>query len=358
MMQKNRKVFSSEEKAELRGRKFYVTGASGYVGREICRRLAALGVEVYGLAGSLQSESFWPTGVLVEQGDILDIQTLRRWLSEAEPEDVLIHSAAKISVRRNAPYCERVNLEGTKNILTVFRERGIGRLLYIGSVDALPPNLEGGLTREPETFSSDGLPTSYGRSKAEACRLVAEAAEDGLHTCILLPSAIAGPGDYRNGFISTMLQVYLSVAPRFSINGGYEFVDVRDVADSVIAAVLYGEPGDVYILSNRYVSVTEIFNVMASRLGRKPVCITFPLDLLYGGLPFIWAYYRIKGREPPLSVAAIALMREPPEYDHSLAEQKLGFRPRSIRDTITDEVVFLLRRKRNENEEIYRSSRT
>ncbi len=171
--------------------------------------------------------------------------------------------------------------------------------MHFASVDALPPRADGERIAEPDRFLPERLATSYGRSKAAGAQLVLDAAAEGLDCVVLLPSAIVGPGDYRNGFITQMIGLYLSGLPRLSVRGGYEFVDVRDVASAAIAAAKRSGCGDVYILSNRYADVTSVFDTVAECAGRKRTLCTLPDWALYPLLPFVSAACRVSGKSRP-----------------------------------------------------------
>jgi dihydroflavonol-4-reductase len=258
---------------------------------------------------------------------------------------VLIHSAALISLQKRNKMCERVNLEGARNILDACKKYGVRRLVYFSSVDALPPVPDGTVLFEPDSFSPELLPTAYGRSKAAAAQLVLDAAARGLDCALLLPSAVIGPGDYKKGFITQILGMYVRGLPRLSVAGGYEFVDVRDVAAAAIEACKKRGRGDLYILSNRYADFTYVFDTLAKTLGRKPTRYTLPLWILYPLIPLVAAAYRIARREPPMTFGAVRLMRAHPAYSHEKAARELGFSPRPLEETLKDTAGFLLERR-------------
>jgi dihydroflavonol-4-reductase len=285
-------------------------------------------------------------------GDVLDPASLDALFEGVKPGSaVLIHSAAVISLLRNNTNCELVNLTGTENIIAACKKHG-ARLVYFSSVDALIP-AEEGETSEPECYYSEKLFASYGRSKAAGAQRVLDAAKEGLDCAMLLPSAVIGPGDYRNGFLTQMVRIYLAIHPRLSITGGYDFVDVRDVAAAAITASQKTGHGESYILSNTFASVTHLFNTLAAHTGRKPVRFTLPLGVLYLLVPFIGAVCYIAGKEPPLTPEAIRLMRAHPAYCHNKATRELGFHPRPFEQTVADTASFILEQKNNSTEELF-----
>jgi len=322
---------------------YLVTGAGGFIGREIIAQLCGQGDAVRGLVRRKNPAVPMPGGAEIIEGDILNPGSLDALFDGTIPgQSVMIHAAAHISLRRRDKTCENINLAGTRNIIEACIRHGVRRLVHFSSVDALPPCSGEAAVSEPECLLPDRLPTSYGRSKAASAQLVMDAAKGGLDCTLLFPSAVAGPGDYRRGFITQMLALCLRDLPRISVAGGYEFVDVRDVAAAAIAAAK-GRGSGCYILSNRYASITSVFDMMAQCTGRKPTAITLPIGALYPVVPILSALYRLAGKEPPLTLEALRLMRTHPRYCHDRAARELGFSPRPLDQTFMDTAGFLLR---------------
>ena len=92
----------------------------------------------------------------------------------------------------------------------------------------------------------------YAKTKAEATQAVLEAVKQGLNAVVVHPSGIIGPYDNGNNHIVKLAKDYISGKLLAGVIGGYDFVDVRDVAKGCIAAVDKGEVGECYILSNRF----------------------------------------------------------------------------------------------------------
>lgn len=323
---------------------YCLTGVTGFVGRELAAQLREQGCAVRGLVRRPPDPPL-PEGVETVMGDVLDPPALDRLLAGKE-EKVLLHAAAAISVRRRNAACERVNVAGTANVLAACRRQGVRRLVHFGSVDALPP--AGGQPRcEPDRFEPEALPTAYGRSKAQAAQLVLEAIrEGGLDATVLLPSAIVGPGDYHGGLITQMLRIYLAGLPPVSVAGGYDFVDVRDVAAAALAAARQEAVSSCYLVTGRYADITEVFDTLAAHLGRQPTRWTLPLGALYPVLPPVTLAYRLAGREPPLTYDALRLMASHPAYCHDRAARELHHQPRPLAQTLTDAADFLMAQRR------------
>ena len=165
-----------------------------------------------------------------------------------------------------------------------------------------------------------------------------------MNCTILYPSAIAGPGDPRNGFITQMIRIYLKLRPRLSVKGGYDFVDVRDVAEAALNSV--DAPSHDYILANEYATVSDVFNMVAAHIGKKPVAAELPLWALYPLAAAGGAVFALRRREPPITSEAVRLMGTRPLYDHSRAGRELGFLPRPLSETFCDMADYIAKEKR------------
>ncbi|MDO4573146.1 MAG: NAD-dependent epimerase/dehydratase family protein [Clostridia bacterium] len=320
---------------------YIVTGADGFIGREICARLCAAGARVRGLIHGRGPAVPLPAGLERVSGDLLVPETLEALFAGLQQSSaIVIHTAARISVLRRDKNVERTNIEGTRNLLAACRRHGVKRFVYFSSVDALPFRSDGAPIAEPEFFEPARLRTSYGRSKAMASNLVLKAMAEGLDAALLLPSCVIGPGDYRGGFVTSMLRLYLRGLPRLSVRGGYAFADVRDVAAAAVAAA-QGSGRGCYILSGGYGSVTEVFDTMAALLGRRPTRLALPLWTMYPLAPLVSLACRLAGRQPPLTLEALRLLAAHPSYEHARAARDLGFSPRPFRTSVADAVKFI-----------------
>lgn len=126
-------------------------------------------------------------------------------------------------------------------------EFGASRLVYVSSVHAIPEKPAPETITEPDRFAPDEILGDYGKSKAMATALVLEAAQSGLNASVVLPSGILGPGDLARGNMTRMLLSFCRGRLPLGVKGGYDFVDVRDVAAGVLACTERGKAGECYI---------------------------------------------------------------------------------------------------------------
>lgn len=319
-----------------------VTGASGYVGRELCEQLVQSGAEVRAIARSERSVAGLPASIRFYRGDVTDCASMRPLFWDTGDAAVTVyHAAALISVERHDKETLRVNVGGTKNLLSLCCEFSPKKLVFLSSTDALHPQ-KGEVVSEPEFYYTENMGSDYARSKAEASRLVIDAVnETGLDATLILPSCVLGPGDYKSGFTSTLISMYLGGMPPISIPGGYDFVDVRDVAALTIAAAKKGGRGESYLATGEYATVTEVFNILGELTGRKPVKMTLPTFSLRAAAAVASPYYLLTDKPSVFTQNAIDLLTAGTRFSHEKATKELGYSPRGIREIVTDTVTFV-----------------
>ena len=130
---------------------------------------------------------------------------------------------------------------------------------------------EGDKMREISDFSPDKVNGAYAKSKAAATAAVLAAAEKGLNASVVHPSGIIGPGDEKCGNITRLISAFIRGRLPFAVKGGYDFVDVRDVAKGIFLCTERGKRGKCYILSGHYATVSDILKTVRDLAGLKRV---------------------------------------------------------------------------------------
>lgn len=113
----------------------------------------------------------------------------------------------------------------------------------------------------------------------------------GLNACIIHPSGIIGPNDYGNSHLTQLIKKVTDGKFFACVKGGYDFVDVRDVADGVINACKTGNKGECYILSNRYITIKELCDLVCDVQKRKKIKLVLPITVAKLIAPLFELYY-------------------------------------------------------------------
>ncbi len=323
--------------------KYLITGATGFLGRAVIAELMKEKKHVIALV--LKSDPLvnnLPNGIDVVFGDVCDDASLNLFFSKADHHTCVIHCAGIISVASHpGERLYKVNIGGTNNILRYCEKYEVKKLVYISSVHAIPEKPLGDAIDEDVVLSPDKVRGDYAKSKAIATMLVFEAASRGLDASVVYPSGIIGPGDIGKGSITNMLISYLSGKMPFAVKGGYDFVDVRDVASGIVSCTEHGDSGKGYILSGGYATIYDILNLAKkeSGLSRLPICL--PICFAKAAAPFVEK--RMLRKKQPLYFTpySIAVLNSNGNFNRSSANARLGYSPRSLQSSISDMVQWI-----------------
>lgn len=245
-----------------------VTGATGFLGAELIHQLSRQGIKLRALK---REHSIIPDLIkdnsLVDWAvaDINDISSLE---DAFEGIQQVYHCAALVSFNpKDKAELLRVNIEGTSNVVNLCADLGI-RLLHVSSVAALGEAKKGALITEKDFWGYDAKAHSYAISKYEAEMEVWRGIAEGLDAVIVNPSVIigAGAGFEGSGAIFKLVKDGMS----YYTKGATGFVDVADVAKSMIALMNSKESAERYILSSENYHYKEFFGEIATGYGLKP----------------------------------------------------------------------------------------
>ncbi|WKY48108.1 SDR family NAD(P)-dependent oxidoreductase [Eubacteriaceae bacterium ES3] len=320
---------------------FLVTGAAGHLGRVVTQKLIQKGERVRALV--LAGEKLLPQNAKIYYGDVRDKNSLRPFFEHEQGEVlVVIHCAGIVSIAsKYSQDLYDVNVTGTRNITDLCLEYRVSKLVYVSSVHAIEAQAQGIVMTETNNFDPNRVLGQYAKTKAEATAYVLAATEQNLDTSVVHPSGIIGPFDYGCAHMTAMIIDFCKHRLTSGISGGYDFVDVRDVADGIIAACDRGASGDCYILSNRYYTVREILRMLSKITGRRRIKSFLPIWFVKMTAPMAEVYYKIR-RKPPLFTAySIETLQTNANFSHVKASKELGYHTRPMMDTLADTVSWL-----------------
>ena len=317
-----------------------ITGGTGHIGNVLVRKLLRRGEQLRVLllrgesAASLQG-----LPIEVMEGDVLDLSSLFDVFRGVKG---VFHLAGLISIMPGSnPRLRKVNVEGTRNVLRAARENGVQKLVYTSSIHALQ-RIEDGVIDESLPYDPANPYGEYDRSKAEATLIVREAAAEGLDTVIVCPTGVIGPYDFHGSMMGTVIHAAAQQRPALYVDGAYDFVDVRDVAGGLIAASEKGRPGESYILSGHRISVRYLLETVREITGGHFFQMKIPFDLARFAAVFTPLYYELSHATPRFTSYSLAVLRSNANISHAKATRELGYRPRSIYQSIADTVHWFL----------------
>ena len=322
--------------------RYLVTGAADHLGTAVVRALTARGDAVRALV--LPGEAHLPEHpVELVYGDVRNRESLEPlFRQEPDEELVVIHCAGVVSITaRPGPNLRAVNVGGTQNIVDLCLAHHVKKLIYVSSVHAIPELPRPERIAEIGNFNPDQVVGAYAKTKAEATAYVLRAAGAGLNASVVHPSGILGPYDWGMGHLTALVMDYCRHRLTAGVQGGYDFVDVRDVAGGILACCKRGRPGACYILSGHYASVRDLLAMLHEITGQKPVKTYLPLWFARLTAPLSEQYYRLR-RQPPLYTSySLYTLETNASFSHARASLELKYHPRPLRQTLTETVAWL-----------------
>ncbi len=328
-----------------------VTGASGHLGANLVRGLLDQGEQVRVLVHRSRA-AFTDLGAAVEtgrlsfaEGSVLEPETLRPAFAECTR---VFHLAGVISIDGDPDgWVRRVNVDGTANVAAVCRELGVGRLVHVSSVHAFEQNprdqtLDETRARVPSGPSRQH--SAYDRSKAEGERAVLAEIERGLDAVVLNPTGIMGPIDFGPSRMGQLVADLAAGDLPALLDGGFDFVDVRDVSASVIAAGERGRCGEGYILGSAWYSLRELAAIVAEHSGRSAPRLVTPVWVARMGLPFARGLSWATKTEPLFTRESLEVLVSNRSISSAKARRELGHAPRPLTETVADTLAWFAAR--------------
>ncbi len=321
-----------------------VTGATGFIGSHLARRLVERGERVRLLVRD--PERLAAVGlaagdaVEVARGDLLEPAAVEAALAGVRR---VYHVAGLVSTdRRDRERVHRVNHDATVALFDAIRRAGtVERTVYLASIFALGGSEDGRPVDEEVEWNLAGLGVDYVEAKRLAEVHALRCRDQGMPLVFVYPCFCYGPGDvYRSS--SRLIDTHLAGLLVVSLPGGQNAMDVRDAAEGLVLGMDRGRLGERYIVGGSNVTYAELGRTLARITGRRPPApVGLPPSLL--GLSG-WLAERTL-RDPPLDAASARLASRTWYYDDRKARRELGHRSRPLEETLRDAVRWIRERR-------------
>lgn len=314
----------------------FLTGASGFVGSAVARRLLEDGFVVRALVRQNSNRANLAGLELdVIEGDIRDASLLRQAVRGAR---YVFHIAADYRLWAPDPNeIIKTNVEGTRAVMTAALTNGVDRIVYTSSVATLRPSNDGVPVDETSPLSEADAIGAYKRSKVLAERLVERMVADSkLQAIIVNPSTPIGPRDVRptpTGRI--VIEAACGRMPAY-VDTGLNLAHVDDVAAGHLAALRYGQVGERYILGGDDMTLGEMLAEISRLAGRRAPTTRLPRQLVYPIAYGAEAAARITGREPFATVDGIRMAKYKMYFSSAKARRELSYNSRPASEALAD----------------------
>lgn len=324
--------------------KCFVSGGTGFVGANLIRLLLQQGYEVRALVrNSSCLDNLQSLDLEIVTGD-LNSSNLSALMSGCQ---VLFHVAAQYSLwQGDRDLLYRSNVLGTRNILQCARQAGIERTVYTSSVAAIGVKQDG---IADETYQSpvEKLVGDYKKSKYYAEQEAIKAVQQGQDIVIVNPSTPIGAFDLKPTPTGEIIVRFLQRKMPFYVDTGLNIIDVQDVAQGHILALLKGNTGDRYILGNQNVTFKQLLGKLEQITGLPAPKYTIPYWLPYS---VAWLEENVLakfGRQPTVALDGVRMSQQKMFYDPSKAVTELGLPQSNIDLALEAAVQWFQRQKIN-----------
>lgn len=313
--------------------KVAITGGNGHIGNAIIEELIR---REYSIKALVHSKSNFLENLAIEtiKGSLHNEESLLELMKDC---DYLIHCAAVISINGDQnQLVQKINIEGLENVLKAAKKSKLKRIVHLSSVHAYDHLPTDQTLNETRNFVSDKA-YSYDKSKRDGQLIARKYFEEGLPVIVVNPTAVFGPPNYAQCKQNNAFIAMSKGRIPFVFKGGYNWVDVRDIANSICNALTRGQLGESYILGGNYYTLKDLSRVVAKVSNKRIPCFEVPVGLVKSFLPVISTYYRLRKQDPSVTKESIEILEFGNRFIESeKAKKDLGHTSRPIEETMKD----------------------
>jgi nucleoside-diphosphate-sugar epimerase len=308
--------------------RYFVTGATGFIGGALARKLISQGHSVIALARSPdKAGDLTAAGVEVVKGDITEKDTLPDTMRGV---DGVYHVAGwyKIGLHDNADG-QAINVDGTRNVLEVMRDLGIGRGVYTSTL-AINSDTHGNENDESYQFTGKHL-SEYDRTKAAAHEIAEDFILHGMPLVIVMPGMVYGPGD--GGPSHDTWEGYLRRRlPLVPTTAAYSWGYIDDIVDAHILAMEKGAVGESYIVAGPSATLIQAMEIAEKYTGIPMPRLKASKGMLNAMSATMGAVGSLVKLSPMYSREYLRVASASYLGSNAKAKRELGYAPRSLEE--------------------------
>lgn len=316
-----------------------VTGATGFIGSHVVRRLVARGEKVRVLVrrqSSLKNLEGFP--VEVATGDLRNAESVKAALAGCRR---VYHIAADYRLwARDPSELYQSNVEGTRVVLEQAGASGVERVVYTSTVGTLAVPNNGTPSHEETPVRLTDMIGHYKRSKYLAEAEALAAAKRGVPVVVVNPSTPVGSGDVKPTPTGRLILDFLNGRMPAYVDTGLNLVDVEDVAEGHLLAMEKGTVGERYILGHQNLAMRDILEMLARISGRAAPKVRLPISVALGMGAVSTGMSWFTGQPPRVPLEAVRMSRKKMFFDSSKAVRELGFPQHSVEAALEKAVCW------------------
>lgn len=322
--------------------KVFVSGATGFIGIQLVKRLVSKGVKVHALYRSeVKADLIRLPGVELFKGDILDKPSLEKAIQGCHQA---YHTAAFASVWTKDPSMVfRLNVDGALNVIEAARESGVERVVVTSTAGILGPSEKDPVNEDTPPPSS--FFTLYEESKFQLEQKLLGKKEVNPEVIIVNPTRVYGPGylSESNG-VTRMIKQYMEGKWRLLPGDGRSlgnYVHVEDVVSGHLLAMEKGKAGERYALGGEDISYNQLFQYTRESSGAGYRLIKIPLWLMLVTSKIMKAIALISGKAPLIVPNLVRKFNHNWIVSSQKAGKELGYEPRTAQEGIQQTVRWI-----------------
>ncbi len=321
----------------------FITGGTGLVGSHILLKLSQENIPFKALKRKNSSLDICKNvftyyqadhlfnSIIWETGDVNDIPSLEQSMRDC---DKVIHAAAMVSFHKeDAEQMNKINVEGTKNVMNLAISMGIKKVSYISSIAALGRNTSKQNTIDEECyFKINDKESNYSLSKYYSEQEVWRASQEGVDVVISNPSVILGPGDWTKGSSQIFQKIYNGL--KFYTTGSTGYVDVVDVANCAILLLHSDVKNERFIVNGENLKYRDLFDWIADGFGKKRASIKVTPLLKEIAWRFEYILSFLTGKKALITRESANSAMTKSYYSTNKIDEFLGYKFTPIKDSI------------------------
>lgn len=315
----------------------FLTGATGVVGNAIAKRLVASGRAVRALVRNKdRARGCLPEQVEVAVGDVTDRDSVRKAMEGC----AVVYHASGLPEQwfKDDSIFQRINVDGTVNVLEAALEARILKFMYTSTIDVF--EMSPGVAFDESRIDNEPKATAYERSKQEADRIVTEALDRGLPARFLHPSGVYGPSPFITPGVNGLIRDLAKGKVPILLPGGFPVVFTEDVAEGHILAE--GAPvGARYILSDAYWTLEDFAKAVTGLKPGVKVPRVMPLGVAKVISGAGEALASLTGKPPLIPKGQLHFLTQEVLPSTERAADELGWQPRGLREGLKKTLAFL-----------------
>lgn len=327
--------------------RIFLTGATGYIGTALARRLATEGHELTAVVRpSSRTETLHGLGVATFVGDVTDRFSMREAMAGA---DWVVHLAAELDPKASLGRMREVNVGGSEAVASLAYKLGVGRLLSVSSVAYFGGSPPDGAPAREDTPPQTPFPSAYSLTKHEGEAVIQAWAERGLRVNTVYPSLVYGPPGKKMG-ANWLLRAILKERFPVTVGAGKRtsWVFLDDVVGAVLRLMERADgrspglpPGRGYLLAGDVATVRELAERVAELGGVRPPRFDLPVGVARVATAVTAPLFRLAGKRPPLPAEQLRSLARHWAFDDARAREELDWRPRTLAEGLPPTVAYL-----------------